>query len=526
MITNLTNLKWQKNFYYTSNDVIFEISSKKLIPNLDECETYLVDIELNEALKNAALGAMVDISSTPSVFTECVPYIHLSFDDGSGNFLEKYFPLQSYIEEGDMIVDGKAKQNHPAVYNNEYHVKFYNEVFDFIKQQAIKMTTFSENNVDTVYNKLPAFLTADPYECIMTESYINNNFLKGMKYDKKLATTKKTEDEPLYKFITAVIGIGTDPIEGTYVPVNIWNKETIYNVLQAIYAEQIISKYTKEVDYLNEDLMHITQDSMEDLAESIKNINLGGYKPMNIRTLPYIQFHDHDVDSIEFVSKCTNADTYYEYLKEKETKIIPNLEDVITSDKAWIENYITNNYTDPTKVSKFFYESCIVLNDYIDDGDASSDIYGVSDIFVLVEQLSDTTYNNALTALQTSLGTTQLTANQLKENLSASFDTLVIMITRVGDQQQISMKPHAWWAGDQDLWTKSADIVKTFEDAYTLMANSDKFKSHSTQCVLRIELGPNSINPQYVFGNQSGRIFVDAKDGTVRDSSPAFPDEP
>lgn len=93
MITNLTSLKWQKKLYYTSNDVIFEISSRKLTPDLDECETFLVDVELNDALKNAALGAMVDVSSTPSVFTECVPYIHLSFDDGSGNFLEKYFPL-------------------------------------------------------------------------------------------------------------------------------------------------------------------------------------------------------------------------------------------------------------------------------------------------------------------------------------------------------------------------------------------------------------------------------------------------
>jgi hypothetical protein len=49
MIKNLTNLKWRKNVYYISNDIIFDIESKKKKFDIDCCDTYLVDIDANKA---------------------------------------------------------------------------------------------------------------------------------------------------------------------------------------------------------------------------------------------------------------------------------------------------------------------------------------------------------------------------------------------------------------------------------------------------------------------------------------------
>jgi hypothetical protein len=49
-------------------------------------------------------------------------------------------------------------------------------------------------------------------------------------------------------------------------------------------------------------------------------------------------------------------------------------------------------------------------------------------------------------------------------------------------------------------------------------------KPHSRQVVLRKEVGPNSINPQYIFGNFQAQLYVDAVTGDVKTKNPAFPD--
>ena len=72
MIKNLTNLKWRKNVYYISNDIIFDIESKKKKFDIDCCDTYLVDIDLNKAD-----GMIVDLQ--PEAYIDKVPYIVAEF---------------------------------------------------------------------------------------------------------------------------------------------------------------------------------------------------------------------------------------------------------------------------------------------------------------------------------------------------------------------------------------------------------------------------------------------------------------
>jgi hypothetical protein len=117
MIKNLTSLKWRKNIYYVSNDVIFDIESRKKKFDIDCCDTYLVDIDLDKAD-----GTIVDLN--PEAYINNVPYIVVKFISDSEDVIERYFPLQYLIEEGDKFVDGKVIQSHPDVYDGKYVNKF------------------------------------------------------------------------------------------------------------------------------------------------------------------------------------------------------------------------------------------------------------------------------------------------------------------------------------------------------------------------------------------------------------------
>jgi hypothetical protein len=50
-------------------------------------------------------------------------------------------------------------------------------------------------------------------------------------------------------------------------------------------------------------------------------------------------------------------------------------------------------------------------------------------------------------------------------------------------------------------------------------------KPRSKFCSLRCQYGDIKANPQYVFGNATEHIYVDAVTGEVSDKNPAFPEE-
>lgn len=81
----------------------------------------------------------------------------------------------------------------------------------------------------------------------------------------------------------------------------------------------------------------------------------------------------------------------------------------------------------------------------------------------------------------------------------------------------------------EDFAMNANQIKLTFIQAYQqlLKANAEAniSKPHSRKCTLRKPIGPKDCNPQYVFGTISQPIFVDAVDGKVMTSNPAFEPE-
>lgn len=79
---------------------------------------------------------------------------------------------------------------------------------------------------------------------------------------------------------------------------------------------------------------------------------------------------------------------------------------------------------------------------------------------------------------------------------------------------------HGFWIEDEPLNDKP--IKLTYKQAFERAIQSNAIKPHSKICILRCPVGPKEINAQYVFGNLSEQIWVDAVTGDVRTSNPAF----
>ena len=138
-----------------------------------------------------------------------------------------------------------------------------------------------------------------------------------------------------------------------------------------------------------------------------------------------------------------------------------------------------------------WFETCIVLKDYLDSEETDGTVTGISNIFQVVVE---------------------------KDN---GADVHVVMFTHVGDSTQVDVA-NSFWVEDFPM---NEDAIKlTFKDAYDRVMAANAPKPHSRQVVLRKEVGPNSINPQYIFGNSQAQLYVDAVTGDVKTKNPAFPD--
>lgn len=179
-------------------------------------------------------------------------------------------------------------------------------------------------------------------------------------------------------------------------------------------------------------------------------------------------------------------------------KVVGN--DSITNDSTVVDsvNYVENTiamdkenmYLTYGKDYKWF-ETCIVLNEYLDSENTNDSVIGISNIFQVLEQKD-----------------------------SKSFDVHVIMYTHVGDSTQVDVK-HDFWIEDMPMNNDSIKV--SFKEAYAKMMAANLPKPHSRQCVLRKEVGPKDCNPQYIFGNSEAQVYVDAVTGNVTDVNPAFP---
>ena len=79
-----------------------------------------------------------------------------------------------------------------------------------------------------------------------------------------------------------------------------------------------------------------------------------------------------------------------------------------------------------------------------------------------------------------------------------------------------------------DIWIEDFDmgvseIILTVDDVLQRLKEWNGVLPESRGIVLRKPVGPQPCNPQYVIGNTSDVIFVDAVTGDITDWCPAFP---
>ena len=101
-------------------------------------------------------------------------------------------------------------------------------------------------------------------------------------------------------------------------------------------------------------------------------------------------------------------------------------------------------------------------------------------------------------------------------------DVAVYAFTHLADTMAVYPKM-GFWVEDFPL---NEEVIKlTWKEAYDRIMQTNAPKPHSKQACLRKPIGPLNCNPQYVFGNISEQLWVDAVTGEVKNSNPAFPDE-
>lgn len=162
----------------------------------------------------------------------------------------------------------------------------------------------------------------------------------------------------------------------------------------------------------------------------------------------------------------------YDHKKNIGQKVL-NVEQCVLNDKG----YMLQNYGKDFK----WYETSIAMKNFLDeDGNEIESIQNVFQVLI----------NN---------------------------DPLVVIFIHTEVEDKIQ-KIHSFWVEDFPL----AGVDITYEQAFDIINKVNYPKPHSRYCVLRKQVGPKEINPQYIFGNQTAQIYVDAITGKVTDKNPAF----
>lgn len=162
-----------------------------------------------------------------------------------------------------------------------------------------------------------------------------------------------------------------------------------------------------------------------------------------------------------------------------------NVENITNADRQYMFTTYGGDYC--------WFESCILLSDWLDSENFDGSIEGISNVFQVVN-----------------------------EKDSGSYDTFVVLAAHTKDAATYEVKK-GFWVED---WPLIGDSIKlTYKDAFNRVMETNSPKPHSKNCILRKPVGPVECNPQYVFGNIREQLWVDAVTGDVKNSNPAFPEE-
>lgn len=103
------------------------------------------------------------------------------------------------------------------------------------------------------------------------------------------------------------------------------------------------------------------------------------------------------------------------------------------------------------------------------------------------------------------------------------FDTWVWKFQHFPDGTVLTDSIQGFWIENFPLNEEKFEL--TYKEAFDRMMEANFPKPHSRNAVLRNPIGPIGINAQWIFGNISEQIWVDAVTGDVKNSNPAFPEE-
>lgn len=164
------------------------------------------------------------------------------------------------------------------------------------------------------------------------------------------------------------------------------------------------------------------------------------------------------------------------------TAVDLNVEKVTVTDKEYMFVNHGGDYR--------WFESCILLKNYLDEENDGA-ISEISNVFQVVKEFGK------------------------------SADVFVVFATHTPDSTSYEVKD-GFWVEDYNM--SNEEIKISFKEAYDKIMAVNYPKPHSKHCVLRKQVGPVECNPQYIFGNQTAQLYVDAVTGDVTDKNPAFPD--
>lgn len=183
-------------------------------------------------------------------------------------------------------------------------------------------------------------------------------------------------------------------------------------------------------------------------------------------------------------SKCTkNAEQQQIVMTDSVAKLV--VENTISTDRQAMYLKFGDNYR--------WFESCVLLPEYLDSENVTSDPVMVSNVFQGIVE---------------------------KEN---GFDTWVFKFQHFADGTNAVDSVQGFWIEDNPL--NEDTIALKYTEAYEKIMQTNAPKPHSKQVCLRNPVGPLPCNAQYIFGNIREQLWVDAVTGDVKNSNPAFPDE-
>ena len=140
-----------------------------------------------------------------------------------------------------------------------------------------------------------------------------------------------------------------------------------------------------------------------------------------------------------------------------------------------------------------WYETCIRLPYFLDSDSVTSDPEILVNVFQSIEEFD----NGA--------------------------DTYVWKFQHFPDGTVSVDSIHGFWIEDCPLNDEA--IKLNYSAAFERMLEVNLPKPHSKNVILRNPIGPVGVNAQWVFGNISEQIWVDAVTGDAKSSNPAFPEE-